>query len=154
MLDLEQKAVSSLKDFSASGISILADDGQLKIESVKPLTDDQRNLIRKLKSDLLEYFNDQALIEKHFSKVEEEAEQDAFQNARNLLFPEPSVSETERETLKEIYRLTTSTGSHLHRCTDPEQAERFNNFLMHHLPLNFASGVIRDCEINTFNFQH
>ena len=154
MLDLEQKAVSSLKDFSASGISILADDGQLKIESVKPLTDDQRNLIRKLKSDLLEYFNDQALIEKHFSKVEEEAEQDAFQNARNLLFPEPSVSETERETLKEIYRLTTSTGSHLHRCTDPEQAERFNNFLMHHLPLNFASGVIRDCEISTFIFQH
>ena len=154
MLDLEQKAVSSLKDFSASGISILADDGQLKIESVKPLTDDQRNLIRKLKSDLLEYFNDQALIEKHFSKVEEEAEQDAFQNARNLLFPEPSVSETERETLKEIYRLTISTGSYLHRCTDPEQAERFNNFLMHHLPLNFASGVIRDCEINTFNFQH
>jgi hypothetical protein len=154
MLDLEQKAVSSLKDFSASGISILADDGQLKIESVKPLTDDQRNLIRKLKSDLLEYFNDQALIEKHFSKVEEEAEQDAFQNARNLLFPEPSVSETERETLKEIYRLTISTGSYLHHCTDPEQAERFNNFLMHHLPLNFASGVIRDCEINTFNFQH
>ena len=154
MLDLEHKAVSSLKDFSASGISILADDGQLKIESVKPLTDDQRNLIRKLKSDLLEYFNDQALIEKHFSKVEEEAEQDAFQNARNLLFPEPSVSETERETLKEIYRLTISTGSYLHRCTDPEQAERFNNFLMRNLPENFASGVIRDCEINTFNFQH
>ncbi len=154
MLDLEQKAVSSLKDFSASGISILADDGQLKIESVKPLTDDQRNLIRKLKSDLLEYFNDQALIEKHFSKVEEEAEQDAFQNARNLLFPEPSVSETERETLKKILQQTISTGSHLHRCTDPEQAERFNNYLMHHLSANFAAGIIRDCEINTFIFQH
>lgn len=87
-----------------------------------------------------------------------EQEQDtkklAQQNARQYLYPEPSVSDLERERLKQIFRLTISTGSHLHRCTDPEQAERFHNFLMHHLPLNFAAGIIRDCEINTFNFQH
>ena len=111
-------------------------------------------VIKKLKSDLLDYFHDQAMIEEHFSKVKEEAEQDAFQNARNILYPEPCVSDSERETLKKIFLQTTSTGSHLHRCTDAEQAERFNNFLMRNLPENFASGVIRDCEINTFNFQH
>ena len=33
---------------------------------------------------------------------------------------------------------------------DAEQAERFNNFLMRNLPENFASGIIRDFEINTF----
>ena len=71
--------------------------------------------------------------------------------ARHYLYIEPRVSDLERETLKKIFRQTTSTGSHLHRCTDAEQAERFNNFLMRNLPENFASGVIRDCEINTFN---
>ena len=143
MLDLDLKADNFLKDFSASGISILGADGQLKIESVKPLTNNQRNLIRKLKSELLKYFHDQTKFEEHSSL-----------SARHYLYIEPKVSDSELETLKMIFRKTISTGSQLHRCTDPEQAVRFQNFLMHYLPENFASGVIRDCEINTFNFQH
>jgi hypothetical protein len=141
MLDLDQKAVNLLQDFSASGISILAADGQLKIESEKPLTDEHRNMIRLHKSELLKYLHEQT-----------NNDEQACMNARHYLYPEPRVSETERETLKKILLQTTSTGSHLHRCADPEQAARFNIFLMHHLPLNFAAGIIRDCEINTFIF--
>ena len=140
MANLDKIAVDLLQDFSASGISILAADGQLKVESVKPLTNNQRNSILKLKSELLKYFHDQTKFEEHSSL-----------SARHFLYPEPSVSDSELETLKKIYRQTISTGSQLHRCTDAEQAVRFQNFLMHHLPENFASGVIRDCEINTFN---
>jgi hypothetical protein len=65
---IDLKAVNLLKDFSASGIHILVADGQLKIESVKPLTDDQRNLIKKLKSDLLDYFSDQAKFSQKLSE--------------------------------------------------------------------------------------
>jgi hypothetical protein len=143
MLSFNQKADNLIQEFSASGISVLAADGQLKIESEKPLTDYQRNLIRKIKSELLNYLHEQT------NNVEQSS-----MNARHYLYPEPCVSDLERETLKKITLQTTSTGSHLHRCTDPEQAARFNNFLMHHLPLNFAAGIIRDCEVNTFNFQH
>ena len=76
-------------------------------------------------------------------------------SARHYLYTEPRVlTNSERESLKMIFLQTISTGSQLHRCTDPEQAERFNNYLMHHLSANFAAGIIRDCEINTFIFQH
>ena len=71
-------------------------------------------------------------------------------NSTPLFIYRAESSDLERETLKKILRQTTSTGSHLHRCMDAEQAERFNNFLMRNLPENFASGIIRDFEINTF----
>ena len=151
MLDLDQNTDNLLKEFSASGIGISVEGNNLKIESVRPLTNNQRNLILKLKSDLLNYLHDKTKIEEHSSRVEVVAEKETFKNARHYLYIEPRVSDLERETLKKIFRQTTSTGSHLHRCTDAEQAERFNNFLMRNLPENFASGVIRDCEINTFN---
>ena len=141
MLSFNQKADNLIQEFSASGISVLAADGQLKIESEKPLTDEHRNMIRLHKSELLKYLNEQTNNDEQSSM-----------NARHYLYPEPCVSDLERETLKKIFLQTTSTGSHLHRCADPEQAARFNNFLMHHLPLNFAAGIIRDCEINTFIF--
>ena len=141
MLSFNQKADNLIQEFSASGISVLAADGQLKIESEKPLTDEHRNMIRLHKSELLKYLNEQTNNDEQSSM-----------NARHYLYPEPCVSDLERETLKKIFLQTTSTGSHLHRCTDPEQAARFNIFLMHHLPLNFAAGIIRDCEINTFIF--
>ena len=89
--------------------------------------------------------------EKTFAQWEQVQNILVQKTARHYLYIEPRVSDLERETLKKIFRQTTSTGSHLHRCTDAEQAERFNNFLMRNLPGNFASGVIRDCEINTFN---
>jgi hypothetical protein len=115
---------------------------RLAVSPAELLTDEHRNMIRLHKSELLKYLHEQT-----------NNDEQACMNARHYLYPEPRVSETERETLKKIFLQTTSTGSHLHRCTDPEQAERFNNFLMHHLPLNFAAGIIRDCEINTFIFQ-
>jgi hypothetical protein len=65
---IDLKAVNLLKDFSASGIHILAADCQLKIESVKPLTDDQRNLISLLKSELLHYFIEQAKIDEQLRR--------------------------------------------------------------------------------------
>ena len=89
--------------------------------------------------------------EKTFAQWEQDQNILVQKTARHYLYIEPRVSDLERETLKKILRQTTSTGSHLHRCMDAEQAERFNNFLMRNLPENFASGVIRDCEINTFN---
>tara|TARA_B110000196_G_scaffold236358_1_gene204780 strand:- start:79 stop:420 length:342 start_codon:yes stop_codon:yes gene_type:complete len=89
--------------------------------------------------------------EKTFAQWEQDQNILVQKTARHYLYIEPRVSNLERETLKKIFRQTISTGSHLHRCTDAEQAERFNNFLMRNLPENFASGVIRDCEINTFN---
>ena len=98
--------------------------------------------------------SEQKLDKKLDGNVEQDTKKLAQQNARHYLYPEPCVSNLERETLKKILQQTTSTGSHLHRCTDAEQAERLNNFLMRNLPENFASGVIRDCEINTFIFQH
>ena len=116
---------------------------RLAVSPAELLTDEHRSMIRLHRSELLKHFHEQTNNDEQSSR-----------NARHYLYPEPRVSETERETLKKIIRLTTSTGSHLHHCTDPEQAERFNNFLMHHLPLNFASAVIRDCEVNTFSFQH
>ena len=99
---------------------------------------------------MLNYLHDKTKIEEHSSRVEVVAEKETFKNARHYLYIEPRVSDLERETLKKILRQTTSTGSHLHRCMDAEQAERFNNFLMRNLPENFASGIIRDFEINTF----
>jgi len=116
---------------------------RLAVSPAELLTDEHRNMIRLHKSELLKYLHEQT-----------NNDEQACMNARHYLYPEPCVSDLERETLKKIFRQTTSTGSHLHRCADPEQAARFNNFLMHHLPLNFAAGIIRDCEINTFNFQH
>ena len=89
--------------------------------------------------------------EKTFAQWEQDQNILVQKTARHYLYIEPRVSDLERETLKKILRQTTSTGSHLHRCMDAEQAERFNNFLMRNFPENFASGVIRDCEINTFN---
>ena len=89
--------------------------------------------------------------EKTFAQWEQDQNILVQKTARHYLYIEPRVSDLERETLKKILRQTTSTGSHLHRCMDAEQAERFNNFLMRNLPKNFASGIIRDCEINTFN---
>lgn len=139
MLSFNQKADNLIQEFSASGISVLAADGQLKIESEKPLTDEHRNMIRLHKSELLKYLNEQTNNDEQSSM-----------NARHYLYPEPCVSDLERETLKKIFMQTTSSGSHLHRCIDPEQAARFNNFLVHHLPADFAAGIIRDCEINTF----
>ena len=139
MLSFNQKADNLIQEFSASGISVLAADGQLKIESEKPLTDEHRNMIRLHKSELLKYLNEQTNNDEQSSM-----------NARHYLYPEPCVSDLERETLKKIFLQTTSSGSHLHRCIDPEHAARFNNFLVHHLPADFAAGIIRDCEINTF----
>ena len=88
--------------------------------------------------------------EKTFAQWEQDQNILVQKTARHYLYIEPRVSDLERETLKKILRQTTSTGSHLHRCMDDEQAERFNNFLMRNLPENFASGIIRDFEINTF----
>ena len=92
--------------------------------------------------------------EKTFAQWEQDQNILVQKTARHYLYIEPRVSDLERETLKKILQQTISTGSHLHRCTDAEQAERFNNYLMHHLTANFAAGIIRDCEINTFIFQH
>ena len=133
MLSFNQKADNLIQEFSASGISVLAADGQLKIESEKPLTDEHRNMIRLHKSELLKYLNEQTNNDEQSSM-----------NARHYLYPEPCVSDLERETLKKIFLQTTSSGSHLHRCTDPEKATRFNNFLVHHLRADFAAGIIRD----------
>ena len=137
------KTETVISIIKSAGISIDLFGDRLALSPAELLTDEHRSMIRLHKSELLKYFHEQT-----------NNEEQACMNALHFLYPEPRVSETERETLKKIYRLTTSTGSHLHHCTDPEEAERFNNFLMHHLPLNFASGVIRDCEINTFIFQH
>jgi hypothetical protein len=43
MLDLDQNTDNLLKDFSASGIGISVEGNNLKIESVRPLTNNQRN---------------------------------------------------------------------------------------------------------------
>ena len=137
------KTETVISIIKSAGISIDLFGDRLALSPTELLTDEHRSMIGLHKSELLKYFHEQT-----------NNEEQACMNALHFLYPEPRVSETERETLKKIIRLTTSTGSHLHHCTDPEQAERFNNFLMHHLPLNFASAVIRDCEVNTFSFQH
>ena len=70
MLDLDQNTDKLLKDFSASGIGISVEGNNLKIESVRPLTNNQRNLILKLKSDLLNYLHDKTKIEENSNRVE------------------------------------------------------------------------------------
>ena len=110
MLDLDQNTDNLLKDFSASGIGISVEGNNLKIESVRPLTNNQRNLILKLKSDLLNYLHDKTKIEENSNRVEVVTEKVIFRNARHYLYPEPCVSDLERETLKKIFRQTTSTG--------------------------------------------
>ena len=90
-------------------------------------------------------------LERQKARQEIDTEKTTFLNARHYLYTEPRVSDSEREALKMIFRKTISNGSHLHRCKDVEQAGRFQDFLMRLLPLNFASGVIRDCEFNTFS---
>ncbi|MDP7583509.1 MAG: hypothetical protein QGG03_09780 [SAR324 cluster bacterium] len=135
---MNPKSIVSL--FKTAGFKIEMFGERLAVSPAELLTDEHRNMIRLHKSELLKYLHEQT-----------NNDEQACMNARHYLYPEPCVSDLERETLKKIFRQTTSTGSHLHRCTDAEQAERFNNFLMRNLPENFASGVIRDCEINTFN---
>jgi hypothetical protein len=135
---MNPKSIVSL--FKTAGFKIEMFGERLAVSPAELLTDEHRNMIRLHKSELLKYLHEQT-----------NNDEQACMNARHYLYPEPCVSDLERETLKKIFRQTTSTGSHLHRCTDAEQAERFNNFLMRNLPGNFASGVIRDCEINTFN---
>jgi hypothetical protein len=154
MVNIDKIAVNLLQDFSASGIHILAADGQLKIESKKPLTDDQRNLIRNLKSELLDYFHDQTKIEEHLSRVDGEAEQDAFQNVRNLLFQEIEISDPELKTLRMIFSKTQENGTHLHNCADEVQAERFRQFLMRWLSEGYAALVVRETQVNTFAERH
>ncbi len=85
-----------------------------------------------------------------FEQIKAEAIRQAQINARQSLNPEPTVCDGERMTLREIYQATLKTGSHLFSCQTPEQANRFNKFLMHHLPIKFASLVIRKNQINTF----
>ena len=104
MLDLDQNTDNLIKEFSASGIGISVEGNNLKIESVRPLTNNQRNLILKLKSDLLNYLHDKTKIEEHSSRVEVVAEKETFKNARHYLYIEPRVSDLERETLKKILR--------------------------------------------------
>jgi hypothetical protein len=135
---MNPKSIVSL--FKTAGFKIEMFGERLAVSPAELLTDEHRNMIRLHKSELLKYLHEQT-----------NNDEQACMNARHYLYPEPCVSDLERVTLKKIFRQTTSTGSHLHRCTDAEQAERFNNFLMRNLPENFASGVIRDCEINTFN---
>jgi len=137
-MPMNPKSIVSL--FKNAGFKIEMFGERLAVSPAELLTDEHRNMIRLHKSELLKYLHEQT-----------NNDEQACMNARHYLYPEPCVSDLERETLKKIFRQTTSTGSHLHRCTDAEQAERFNNFLMRNLPENFASGVIRDCEINTFN---
>ncbi len=137
-MPMNPKSIVSL--FKTAGFKIEMFGERLAVSPAELLTDEHRNMIRLHKSELLKYLHEQT-----------NNDEQACMNARHYLYPEPCVSDLERETLKKIFRQTTSTGSHLHRCTDAEQAERFNNFLMRNLPENFASGVIRDCEINTFN---
>ena len=79
MLNFNQKADNMLQEFSASGIGISVEGNNLKIESVKPLTNNQRNLIRKLKSEFLKYLRDQNKVEEHCSRVEVVAEKATFQ---------------------------------------------------------------------------
>jgi ribosomal protein S3AE len=90
-------------------------------------------------------------LERQKARQEIDTENTTLLNTRHYLYTEPRVTDSEREALKMIFRKTISNGSHLYRCKDVEQAGRFQDFLMRHLPLNFASGVIRDCEINTFS---
>ena len=137
-MPMNPKSIVSL--FKTAGFKIEMFGERLAVSPAELLTDEHRNMIRLHKSELLKYLHEQT-----------NNDEQACMNARHYLYPEPCVSDLERETLKKIFRQTKSTGSHLHRCTDAEQAERFNNFLMRNLPENFASGVIRDCEINTFN---
>ena len=90
-------------------------------------------------------------LERQKARQEIDTEKTTFLNARHYLYTEPRVTDAEREALKMIFRQTIRNGSHLYQCKDVDQAGRFQDFLMRHLPLNFASGVIRDCEINTFS---
>ena len=140
-MPMNPKSIISL--YKTAGLKIEMFGERLAVSPAELLTDEHRSMIRLHRSELLKHFHEQTNNDEQSSR-----------NARHYLYPEPCVSNLERETLKKILQQTISTGSHLHRCTDPEQAERFNNFLMHHLPLNFASGVIRDCEISTFIFKH
>jgi hypothetical protein len=137
------KTETVISIIKSAGISIDMFGDRLALSPAELLTDEHRSMIRLHKSELLKYFHEQTNNDGQSSR-----------NARHYLYPEPCVSNLERETLKKILQQTISTGSHLHRCTDAEQAERFNNYLMHHLTANFAAGIIRDCEINTFIFQH
>ena len=137
------KTETVISIIKSAGISIDMFGDRLALSPAELLTDEHRSMIRLHKSELLKYFHEQT-----------NNEEQACMNARHYLNIEPRVSDLERETLKKILLQTISTGSHLHRCTDAEQAERFNNYLMHHLTANFAAGIIRDCEINTFIFQH
>ena len=137
------KTETVISIIKSAGISIDMFGDRLALSPAELLTDEHRSMIRLHKSELLKYFHEQT-----------NNEEQACMNARHYLYIEPRVSDLERETLKKILLQTISTGSHLHRCTDAEQAERFNKYLMHHLSANFAAGIIRDCEINTFIFQH
>ena len=140
-MPMNPKSIISL--YKTAGLKIEMFGERLAVSPAELLTDEHRSMIRLHRSELLKHFHEQTNNDEQSSR-----------NARHYLYPEPCVSNLERETLKKILQQTISTGSHLHRCTDPEQAERFNNYLMHHLSANFAAGIIRDCEINTFIFQH
>ena len=72
------------------------------------------------------------------------------QTVRKTLFPEPQISDADKEVLHKIVMQTKDQGSAVYACRSIEEATRFRSFLMHHLPLEFAALVIRGSEVNSF----
>ena len=64
---------------------------RLAVSPAELLTDEHRSMIRLHKSELLKYFHEQTNNDGQSSR-----------NARHYLYPEPCVSNLERETLKKI----------------------------------------------------
>ena len=72
------------------------------------------------------------------------------QTVRKTLFPEPQISDADKEVLHKILMQTKDHGSAIYACRNDEEATRFRSYLMHHLPLEFAALVIRGSEVNSF----
>ena len=93
MLDLDQNTDKLLKDFSASGIGISVEGNNLKIESVRPLTNNQRNwgwtrgISWKLR---LEKFYEKLRKNKMFRKFDYEID-DMFEKISIQINKEPTI---------------------------------------------------------------
>jgi len=59
-------------------------------------------------------------------------------------------SDSELAALWMIFRKTVDEGHALHKCDDPEQVQRWADFLNCHLPEDRHAAVIRQCELNSY----
>jgi len=154
-MPMNPKSIVSL--FKTAGFKIEMFGERLAVSQAELLTDEHRSMIRVNKSNLIDHFRKQSQIPAKmeaaltFEQWEADQLEAAQLYARHYLFPEPKLSTEEMNNLIQIHRQTIQKGSSIYKCKDAGQARRFQDFLMRHLPLNFASGVIRDCEINTFS---